>query len=382
MLDWGGETVGYIPHAKLFPSLLSICKDIPMSIKIIFYKNKYSIRERTKYKQRLEKNIVKYTDNKSPFVTVFEKEYAEYSEWMEKERTVHINMKILFNKWIQKKYKNRLLNTEDPCTLQPPVKCVKIFDFKSRGFYQFEASSLKKQFETALQYSEWLFPKPNHPKNPLTNLDFNEGQRITIVDSLRKYGYGSWFIEAYRSSRWNLTNFSLDNFTNLKINSITQICKNPTGETLEYLDDFIVSQYEDNDINKPIVKIALRWAVKHRLDDAYMKTWLNLMKDYYIIRYRYDIIENSANTNKLNVIYVRSMQLFDNTEKIEEYKTALGAPPPPPPPQSPVEDYTDTESDISNLIDPPPLGNIVYVHNLEINIQDLINDLIQDDDSL
>ena len=396
MNEWGGEEnepftfYENLPPEKLFVSLVSICKDIPLNVKVIFHKHKYNLTNRIKYKEMTFKKIQQYREKKSQFVSIFENEYASLCSWIEKERHVRTYMKILVNKWLQKKYKNRILNVDDPCTLLPPLKPIKFFDHMSHGFYQFEASSLKKQFETALQYSEWLFPKPSHPKNPLTNIPFNEGQMITIVDCLRKYGYGSWFIEAYRSVGWNLTNFVADNATNLKINSITQLCKNPNAETYEFLDEFIVNQYDENELDQPLIKSVLRWAAKYKLDDDYMKLWLNLMKDYYIIKYRNNINDDDIDTDKLNIIYIRSMRLFDNTEKLNEYKTEAG--------NilftlfdiniSPIAGTTDEETGQSEeeestdiaLVEPTFLGNIVYIHTLNMTIEDLLNQEFQDED--
>jgi hypothetical protein len=386
MTEWGGEESmpfvfdEILPLERAFSSLLSICKDLPMNVKIIFSQNKYNLKARTKYKERVERRIKTYRDKNSIFLPIFEEEYNSLSMWMNKERKVRTYMKILFSKWLQRKCKNRLLNTEDPCTLSPPVKPIKFFDPACRGFYQFEAISLKKQFESALQYSEWLFPKPSHPKNPLTNISFNEGQSILIIDSLRKYGYGSWFIEAYRNVRWNISHFTKDNSTSLKINSITQLCKNPNHETVEFLDEFIVNQFEANDLNNLPMKATLRWAIKNKLDDDYMKRWLNLMKDYYVIKYRNNITDD--NNTKLNAIYVRSMQLFDNVEKIEEFRCARAPPPPPPPPQPQTEPIDDSSDSMTDTDQPPPLAGIVYVHNFDINIEEFINNLIDnvDDD--
>lgn len=307
-----------LPPEKMFVSLLSICETIPMNIKIIFSQHKCSIKSRNNYKENTEKRMKKYREKNSVFLPLFESEYKTLCYWINKEQHTRTYMRVIVNKWLQKKYGNRNLNTVDPCTLCEPVKAIKIFDPSSRGNYVFEAHSLKKHFESALTYSEWMFPKPSHPKNPLTNLDFNEGQCHTIVQSLQKHSYSSWIIEAYKASRWNLGNFALDNGISLKINSITQLCKEPNTETQELLDEFIVNQYEDNDIDDPVVKIVLNWAIKNKLNNAYMKSWINLMKDYYILKFRYNITDDDH--TKLNVIYVRSMQLFDKKEIIEDYK--------------------------------------------------------------
>jgi hypothetical protein len=351
-----------------------------MNVKIIFSQNKYNLKARTKYKERVERRIKQYREKNSIFLPIFEEEYKYLCVWMAKERRVRTFMKILYSKWLHRKCKNRLLNTDDPCTLLPPVKVIKFFDPSSRGFYQFEAISLKKQFETSLQYSEWLFPKPSHPKNPLTNIPFNEGQSILIVDSLRKHGYGSWFIEAYRSVRWNITHFTKENSTSLKINSITQLCRNPNYETQEFLDDFIVNQFEANGLNNLSMKTTLRWAVKHKLDDDYMKRWLNLMKDYYVIKYRNNITDD--NNTKLNVIYVRSMQLFDNTQKIDDFNNEahISAPSPQVPPTEEIDMSSDSMTEVEQTDQPPPLTGMVYIHNFDISIEEFINDIINNTD--
>jgi len=344
-----------LPPEKMFVSLLSICKDIPMNIKIIFSQHKCSIRSRNTYKNNTENRIIKYREKNSIFLPIFEAEFRNLTHWINKEQYVRTYMRILVNKWLQKKYLNRLLNTADPCTLCEPVRAIKIFDPPSRGSYVFEANSLKKHVETALTYSEWMFPKPSHPKNPLTNLDFNEGQLLTIIKSLEKYNCTSWVIEAYKDSRWNLKNFALDNATNLKINSITQLCKIPTSETDELLQEFIENQYEENLINNPTIKIVLNWAIKNKINDNYMKSWINNMKNYYTLKFRYNITDDEH--TKLNIIYVRSVQLFDNIEMIKSYENEM--------------DEEDYESDESNHL-------IIYhfdIHQIEEILSNIDDEL-------
>jgi hypothetical protein len=403
MSTWGGEeTVPFtfneiLPYDQIFKSLLSIAKDIPINIKIILSNTKFSIKNRIKHKESILKRIEKYKKLNNPFISIFEEEYTTFCSWIKKEQHVRTYMKILFNKWLHKKYNNRLLNIDDPCTLLPPVKLIKLFDPASRGFYQFEASSLKKQFDTSLQYSEWLFPKPSHPKNPLTNIPFNEGQRISITNALRKYGYTSWFIEAYRSIRWNLTNFVSDNSINLKINTITEMCKNPNGETIELLNEFITNQYEENEVNKPVIILICKWAIKYRLHDEYMKKWLNLMKDYYIIKFRNNITIDDDDTYKLNIIYVNSLELFRRIDKLNEYieiaknnnQIVL------PENNNITEDIYSSSSESESESESEPAAQpaaqpaeepaariiaVVYHDIYDVNIDDYINSIINGDD--
>lgn len=362
-----------LPIEKAFPSLLSICKDIPMNIKITFSQTTFSIKNRLNYKNNVEKRINRYRQKNSRFLQIFESEFKSLCNWIKKEQHTRAHMKILLSKWLQKKYKGRILNNDDPCTLMPPIKLIKVFDTTSRGVYQFEASSLKKQFETSLQYSEWMFPKPSHPKNPLTNIAFNEGQRLAIINSLYKHSYSSWVIEAYKNAKWNLAHFAADNAPGLKIISITQLCKEPTAETQELLEEFIINQYEENEIGVSYIKTALRWAVINKIDDEYMKSWLNLMRDYYVIKYRYNIINDDSDNVKLNIIYINSIKLFDKVDIIEEYRQELQrAIHPSPEPIDDDDSYSSSEDSI------PPLGNIVYFQSFDVNVEELINNLIED----
>jgi hypothetical protein len=193
-----------------------------------------------------------------------------------------------------------------------------LFDCKSRGFYQFEASSLKKHIESALTYSEWHFPTPRHPKNPFTNIEFTEGQMIKIMKSLYKYEYSSWILESYKASNWNLNLFRFDNLTKLKLESIKELKRNPnTPETNEYLQNFIEEQYDSNEINRKSTLEILNWAVKNKMDHPYMKDWLNLLIEFYNIKTRNNIYYNDDDL--LNIIYVKSMRLFDKTDIIAEF---------------------------------------------------------------
>ena len=309
---------------ETFPSLLSIIKDIPKSILINFSMTNSSLTARNKYLEdyinrlnrisRFPSVYLKENPTKLPFFDLI----LELSNWITKEQFVRSAMRILVNKWLYKRSEKRMLNDNDPWTLYPPINCIRIVDIKSRGVYQFEASSIKNHIENALGYSQWLFSNPYAPKNPLTNIAFHEGQLTTIIESLRKYGYGSWMIEAYKASNWNLKTFRIDNSTQLKLYSVKQIVKSSTDELCELLEDFIDDQFEEHGLElrkkKKKVLIVIKWGVRTMLVSPYMQKWVLLFHDYYKLKFRYSII--SSDDILLNFIYVRSMQLFDNHEAI------------------------------------------------------------------
>ena len=207
---------------EIFPSLLSIVEDIPANVLVSFSMTDATLKSRNKYLEstinRLN-NISKFTSRylkAHPTELPFFDLVLELSNWIDKEQRVRLAIRRLVNNWFYKKYSKRCLNENDPWTLYPPTNPIVIFDSKCRGYYQFEANSLKLHIEKSLEYSQWLFPTPYAPKNPLTNLPFHDGQLSIILSGLRKQGYGSWKIEAYKASNYNNELISLMNFGELR----------------------------------------------------------------------------------------------------------------------------------------------------------------------
>lgn len=291
-----------------YVSLLSISDKVPNIIKMQLSRGKKTIKDRIRQITIMKEANVGTVDT--------------FIYWKNIEQQVRFSMRRLVYLWLQRKYGKRFLNEDDPCTLSIPVKSIQFFDINSRGNYQFEASSLKKQFENCLTYSTWMFPEPKHPKNPLTNLDFNEGQRISIIEKLRAHGLNTLFIEAYKMSKWNLVYFRIDNYTQLKISAINHTCNNLNSETTELLTEFIEQQFYENDISDSGILTTLKWAVKNKIGDEYMKKWIHLMRDYYIIKTRYSIGDSDTEHVRLNVIYIRSSHLFQDP-CAEEYRRII-----------------------------------------------------------
>jgi hypothetical protein len=305
---------------EIFPSLLSIVKDIPSSVLVSFSMTDATLKSRNKYLEstinRLN-NITKFTarylkahPTELPFFDIV----LELSNWIDKEQRVRLAIRRLVNHWFYKKYSKRCLNENDPWTLCPPTNPIILFDSKCRGYYQFEANSLKLHIEKSLEYSQWLFPTPYAPKNPLTNLPFHDGQLNIILSGLRAQGYGSWKIEAYKASNWNLKQFQTDNAIQLRLHAINQLVKYPNDELYELLEEFIEDQYKENDLSKKKTLVIIKWAVRSMLDNDYMQKWLKLFHDYHKLKYRYNI--QSAEDLVLQSIYVRSMQLFYDHDSI------------------------------------------------------------------
>lgn len=215
--------------------------------------------------------------------TLREKEY-----WFMIESKCRTAFRNLVSRWLFKRYSRNHLNTEDPATLSEPIQPIRIFDATARGTYVFEAVSLRKSMERDLNYCDWLFPEPFHPKNPLTNLPFHMGHRLHILQQLRLYNQGSWILESYHALKWNLKAFRDIFLVPLKARALHDICRNSTSEdTIDYMSEFIEDHYGFHEIHRPEILIILKWAVRQMPIDPYMLEWLHAFKHIYSIQIIY-----------------------------------------------------------------------------------------------
>jgi hypothetical protein len=250
-------------------------------------------------------------------VSPMEKDYQNRIHWYNKDESLRYCFKRVLHAWLRKRYTMRYLNTDDPGTLSPPIKGIELFDTRTRGTYVFEASTLKRAMETDLGYSNWLFPEPNHPKNPLTNLIFTEGQRVKALYELRKLNKTSWILEAYQDCCWNIDDFRQQYYIKLKLRGLEDIIRNPSGEELqELLEEFIEEHYNYHEINYISHLSILRWAVKYSITDVYMVEWIQCFRKYYTLEILYGKPQVLNNPDLLDPIYNSTLLLLENTSEI------------------------------------------------------------------
>lgn len=237
--------------------------------------------------------------------------------WFRKDQRLQLLFRRFIQLWLYKKYRGRLLNTEDPVTLSEPEKAIVLFDVRSRGTYHYEAKPLLKYMESELSYTNWLFPEPKHPKNSLNNLQFTEGQRIKIHQVLKSYGYASWILEAYMNCQWNLVNFRDVYFTALKLEGLKSLIRNPTSEELQtLLYEFIEDQYNYHDITFGSYLPILNWAIKNHPEDPYIKEWLNVYNKFTIFEITYGKQFTNTNPRLSDPLYDETERLLTNTAAI------------------------------------------------------------------
>jgi len=198
----------------------------------------------------------------------------------------------LYNHYLYYKMRGRVMNTIDPSTLCAIKKRVLIADIKQKGYYQFEAKSLQRQFDSVIGYNEWLFPEPGDLKNPLTNQKFTYGQLLEIIRQLRIFQCTSWLIEAYMSTQFQNNIMKAHFKAPLSIYGIDEIVRNPSSETaLELMRDFIYEEFVANNatVKKRKMIIPLVWAVENIPSNPYIQEWL----DYFKRRKVYDILSQN-----------------------------------------------------------------------------------------
>jgi hypothetical protein len=293
---------------ETFPCLLVLAKNIPVSVLIHFTVcPKTFLGRRTYIQTKTAEHLRMYNLLKKPFL---EQEFLQMTYWFEKEQRCRVHFLQLLQHWLYKRYKDRMLNTTDPVTMITPQVPIYLFDVKRRGSYVFEASCLKKRIESELFYSEWMFPQPKHPKNPLTNLEFTESQRISLLHNLREKQYGSWIYEAYRIHGWNLETLKLQYAIPLKLESLNDLIRNPTcDDTIEYLQEFIEKQYRIHKLFKAMKKDhhVLNWGAEYAIDTPYIRTWLKIFKKYYSYTISHSIDEHD-DINQEDLKYIETIE--------------------------------------------------------------------------
>jgi len=308
---------------EAYPCFLGIVKDIPVSAHLHFASCKSTFLGRYNYlKEKEKQHIIVCSIIKPKF---FQHEMDQLTEWFQKEQRCKFAFRKLVQHWLYRKYRTRMLNTEDPVTMTVPTVPVYVYDSSKKGMYVFEASCIKKLIETELTYSEWLFPESKHPKNPFTNLEFTECQKLSLLSSLRKLEFGSWMFEAYKNLKWNLNKFKLHHAISIKLLGLKELMNNPLSrESKDYLIEFIEDQYDYHKGSRglPYTLTVLIWGVNNKTSTPYIQTWYTLFEK----QFRHSILTGGVQTDDdediQDEIYKLSYLLLTNKEMYNEIKNA------------------------------------------------------------
>lgn len=277
-----------------------------------------------------------YRINVNLDVTKYENRLKRLRLWVRKDQLVRTAMRRLVQLWLYKRYRTRFINTEDPATLTAPRLPIHVYDPKIKGTYVFDAFSLRKSIQMNLTFTDWMFPDPAAPKNPLTNLPFTMPQMLRILEQLRVANATNWWLEAYYQTKFNLDVMRKVFVTPLKLNSLTELVRNKSSEEYtEYLQEFIEEQFDVHDIDFNSHLIILKWAAARIPNDPYMIEWASAMYEFKKVRILYSIPETILDHILIDPLYPLTLRLFNKTDEIARLgRLRLASIPKPSPPLS------------------------------------------------
>jgi len=189
-------------------------------------------------------------------------------------------MALILNWQIRKCIKN-IKNTNDPATLEAPVKPVYVIDFKNRNSFVFEASTIKKTFDNRIFISDYMFPLPSDPVNILTHQTFNLGQLISIIKQCKQHGISSWLFESLINVGYDIELFISRHKPELRVKAIETFFSKSAIEIQDTVLDFFDLKAED---------LRLPYAYTRAFTEAYdttpempiVRRFIRIVKDYYI----------------------------------------------------------------------------------------------------
>jgi hypothetical protein len=192
-------------------------------------------------------------------------------------------------------------NTDDPITLDIAKKPVYVIDIKHRCSYVYEASSIRRAIQDKILYSDYMFPKPNHPINILTNKPFTYSQLVSITNQLVAHGEFSWILDRLRSSDFNLDRFERRHRQQLKIEAIETFFKSQPDLSKEtVVDYFNVCSYNE-ELPDENHRAFLRTYTLHP-NNSIVRKWVNITKRYYIaceLKDVNDLLDIAAESSEL-----------------------------------------------------------------------------------
>ena len=214
-------------------------------------------------------------------------------------------MTPLIYKWRLRTTLANIKNVEDPVTMEIPRKSVFILDIKKRMTFVYDANSLRRVIESRLLFSDYMFPEPQEPVNPLTNEVLTYGQLMSVIRQCRKHGESSWALDELQRYG-SVIKFNIYNQQKLNLEAIHVFFKKSRYVIRETVLDFFRMESEDSDLPlHAYTRFVKRYDSEP--DHPLIQKWINNTRDYYIakeLNNGYLILTNSARTTDLlNEVY-------------------------------------------------------------------------------
>jgi hypothetical protein len=186
-------------------------------------------------------------------------------------------------------FKN-ILNTEDPVTLEKPVKPIYILNIDKKCTHVYEADTLRKAFHRRLLTSDYMFPDPQPPINLLTNQPFTMSQYISISMQFKAYGIFLWTFDRLKACEFNLKKFNMHFRQQLKLSAIDTFFSIDNDLWRETVFDYFNITADESELPDMYIT-KFRNALYSNSHSPYIKRWISLTKRFYIAKELLDINE-------------------------------------------------------------------------------------------
>lgn len=254
--------------------------------------------------------------------------YGEFQEFLSCFRnyaTIRYRMKKLLYHWKYKQLAKKKLNSEDPFTLMPCKKPVRLYDTRMKGYWEFEASALKEYICSKLMYHEELILEPQMPCHPLTNVPFSFQTMEILLKQFYQYQMMPWICESFLQYKGDLKRLSEDFSIPMKKQCLQMLVRDTRDQNFIYLfEDFLADEFDYHDIiNTPRQSLILR-VVQNYANENYAKTWITLFTKYYSRRISGDIMTDIH--PEMAEIHRRSHLLIYHRMVLDQYRRRINNP--------------------------------------------------------
>lgn len=192
-------------------------------------------------------------------------------------------------------------NTEDVVTLEIPRKLVRVLDVKHRCSYVYEASTMRRLIENRISLSDYMFPNPMPPLNPLTNMNLTQGQLISVIKQCKAHGQYSWILDGLLKYEGNVKLFSSFFKQPLKVRAIETHFKGPIYIYKEEVIDFFDTASNDFGLPGQYVN-KFSELITDNPENKYVRQWVHLTKAWYVASELEDHSQLYINARLVNIL--------------------------------------------------------------------------------
>jgi hypothetical protein len=180
--------------------------------------------------------------------------------------------------WLRRRL--RAANDVDPVTCEAPRQPITLVDWSNRSTYSFEAQTIYKDMVGRLTLHDEVWPTPQRPRNPYTNLPLTLAQLYSVTNQLRAIGRSHWTLDALAQTSYNFVTFARNFSVPLKHSALNQLFRNPKSDEYQYvMTDFMENEHDHHDqhYNASLYK----WALVHEPDSQILMNWRRACRRYH-----------------------------------------------------------------------------------------------------